>query len=247
MERGNGNTVLLTVIGVATLLVALVGATFAYFTASVTNDTSAVEVTTSQVPALAVRSLKSVDTGTIYPGWVGYQAIEVAATGVAGATSKYNLSLTVTATTPETGHMDIKDNVQVAICRVLNGTSALESTLSAATAASGVFGYAAGTATADTNTTPVQYSITGSSVALPSNCTGDNVVLADGTFAAATNSLTALNGSYPLANAKPITIASGETAAYDLYYIIYRFIDSENQNDLMGHSFTVTPAFTALG
>ncbi len=39
-ERGNnnGNTVLLTVIGVATLLVALVGATFAYFSASINNE-----------------------------------------------------------------------------------------------------------------------------------------------------------------------------------------------------------------
>ena len=33
-----GNTVLLTIIAVATLLVAVVGATFAYFTASVQND-----------------------------------------------------------------------------------------------------------------------------------------------------------------------------------------------------------------
>lgn len=39
-EKGNnnGNTILLTVIGVATLLVALVGATFAYFSASITNN-----------------------------------------------------------------------------------------------------------------------------------------------------------------------------------------------------------------
>ena len=46
--RGNGNTVLLTVIGVATLLVALVGATFAYFTATVSNDQAqSVTVTTA--------------------------------------------------------------------------------------------------------------------------------------------------------------------------------------------------------
>ena len=40
MENRNGNTVLFTVIGVATLLVALVGATFAYFTATITNSSS---------------------------------------------------------------------------------------------------------------------------------------------------------------------------------------------------------------
>lgn len=36
-RKNNGNTILLTVIGVATLLVALVGATFAYFSATVTT------------------------------------------------------------------------------------------------------------------------------------------------------------------------------------------------------------------
>ena len=47
-ERGNGNTVLLTVIGVSTLLVALVGATFAYFTATVTVESEqSVSVTTA--------------------------------------------------------------------------------------------------------------------------------------------------------------------------------------------------------
>ena len=46
--NGNGNTVLLTVIGIATLLVALVGATFAYFTATVNNDQAqSVTVTTA--------------------------------------------------------------------------------------------------------------------------------------------------------------------------------------------------------
>lgn len=39
-NKGDGNTILLTVIGVATLLVALVGATFAYFSAQVTNDSN---------------------------------------------------------------------------------------------------------------------------------------------------------------------------------------------------------------
>lgn len=38
MKDNKGTTVLLTVIGIATLLVAVVGATFAYFTASVTDD-----------------------------------------------------------------------------------------------------------------------------------------------------------------------------------------------------------------
>ncbi len=38
MEKGRKDTVLLTVIGIATLLVAIVGATFAFFTARITNN-----------------------------------------------------------------------------------------------------------------------------------------------------------------------------------------------------------------
>ena len=46
MEKGN--TALLTVIGVATLLVALVGATFAYFTATLSNESAqSISVTTA--------------------------------------------------------------------------------------------------------------------------------------------------------------------------------------------------------
>ena len=54
MENGkSGNTVLLTVLGVATLLVALVGATFAYFSATVSNeDAQSVSVTTATPVAL---------------------------------------------------------------------------------------------------------------------------------------------------------------------------------------------------
>ena len=37
MKEGNNNTVLLTVIGIATLLVAVVGATFAYFSAQLSG------------------------------------------------------------------------------------------------------------------------------------------------------------------------------------------------------------------
>jgi len=45
MENKKGTTVLLTVIGIATLLVAVVGATFAYFSASVTGTDTDTDVT----------------------------------------------------------------------------------------------------------------------------------------------------------------------------------------------------------
>lgn len=49
--RNNGNTILLTVIGIATLLVALVGATFAYFTASINNANSQTVSVSTASPA----------------------------------------------------------------------------------------------------------------------------------------------------------------------------------------------------
>lgn len=50
-ERGDGNTILLTVIGVATLLVALVGATFAYFSTQIQNDSNQSVGITTAAPA----------------------------------------------------------------------------------------------------------------------------------------------------------------------------------------------------
>lgn len=47
MENNKQNTVLLTIIAVATLLVAVVGATFAYFTASNSNGSTSIITTTS--------------------------------------------------------------------------------------------------------------------------------------------------------------------------------------------------------
>lgn len=67
--NGNGNTVLLTVIGVATLLVALVGATFAYFSATITNKTEQSVVLTTAAPVgLEYVSPKAITMTNIIPG-----------------------------------------------------------------------------------------------------------------------------------------------------------------------------------
>lgn len=69
-EKGNnnGNTILLTVIGVATLLVALVGATFAYFSASISNEQAeSINMRTAQVAGL-VYTGKEFTMENIVPG-----------------------------------------------------------------------------------------------------------------------------------------------------------------------------------
>lgn len=71
-NKNNGNTVLLTVIGVATLLVALVGATFAYFSASINNDSNqSVSITTAAPVALVYNGSTALTIPNAKPGDTG--------------------------------------------------------------------------------------------------------------------------------------------------------------------------------
>lgn len=54
MEKGRRDTVLLTVIAIATLLVAIVGATFAFFTARITNNDSTSTLTITSASGVTV-------------------------------------------------------------------------------------------------------------------------------------------------------------------------------------------------
>ena len=79
MKDNKGTTILLTVIGIATLLVAVVGATFAYFTAQVTgnDDTTDVTVTAANLGTVTFEHSNVIDLcddslgdacSEIYPG-----------------------------------------------------------------------------------------------------------------------------------------------------------------------------------
>ena len=69
-DNKKGNTVLLTVIAVATLLVAVVGATFAYFTATVAgNDAaSSVIVSTAKIGQITYTNGNTITLDNAYPG-----------------------------------------------------------------------------------------------------------------------------------------------------------------------------------
>jgi len=83
MENKRGTTVLLTVIGIATLLVAVVGATFAYFTATVTedNETTNVTVTSATLGTINFDHGRTIEIGTAakpaYPGAVDSKTFTV--------------------------------------------------------------------------------------------------------------------------------------------------------------------------
>lgn len=241
MERGNGNTVLLTVIGVATLLVALVGATFAYFTASISTDAEngTVNVTTSTLANLEMTSLKedSDVNGSVYPGWVGYQAIQVKASGVEGNKAKYELSLNVT------GAADLRGMVTYTACKVENGSSALANPVSTAAGSTTTFKYVAGELATSTSAVAgkTAYYIDGSDVANPSTCTA----ISTGTLTGNTITLT---------SGKSLTIPSGNGDIFDLYYITYEFTNvtdagannANEQNAAQGQTFNVEPVFGVL-
>lgn len=69
-ERDNqrNNTILLTVIGVATLLVALVGATFAYFSATITNNSNQSVNITTATPVSLIYTGAELKLENVLPG-----------------------------------------------------------------------------------------------------------------------------------------------------------------------------------
>ncbi len=100
-EKGNGNTVLLTVIGVATLLVALVGATFAYFSATITsNAKESIYITTVNPIALKYVGQSDIKLENISPGESGTSSFTVsnvadASESGTGVVQTYDLHLVI--------------------------------------------------------------------------------------------------------------------------------------------------------
>lgn len=98
------NTVLLTVIAVATLLVAVVGATFAYFTASASGTvTGKTEANTPNLATvkLNTQAIQMDEVYDIYPGtmnYVGASADAVVETADGQTKYDYNVNYTVTGT-----------------------------------------------------------------------------------------------------------------------------------------------------
>ena len=91
-SRGNGNTVLLTVVGVATLLVALVGATFAYFSASISNkDAQQVSVMTVSPASLVYASQGAISLTAAQPSDSGNSTFTVANTTEGAVKQQYSL------------------------------------------------------------------------------------------------------------------------------------------------------------
>ena len=69
MDNNRGQTIFLSVIGIATLLVAIIGATFAYFTTTMTGDAGDVNVGTATLGKSTFAVNKAITSTNALPGW----------------------------------------------------------------------------------------------------------------------------------------------------------------------------------
>ena len=100
MGNNKGQSVFLTVVGVATLLVAIVGATFAYFSITVAgnNTASSIQVTTANLgTSVTFTDGTNINVTNIYPGWYRTKTFTVAKSGT--ETLSYIVTLNVITNT----------------------------------------------------------------------------------------------------------------------------------------------------
>ena len=139
MENKKGTTVLLTVIGIATLLVALVGATFAYFTASVsgTDTDTDVTITSATLGQVTFTEGTAINLGSdaepVYPNAWSSTEFNIASAAESTLKVDYSISLSIAK------DADAKDftqnpttpgitNVQYLVCLVSSENASDETT-----------------------------------------------------------------------------------------------------------------------
>ena len=98
MSEGKNNTVMLTIIGIATLLIAVVGATFAYFSATLTGTNNEKEYTVrSATVGTEFNGGVDITATVIYPkeeAW-GTKTFSIKTTSTKGLSTKYRISLVI--------------------------------------------------------------------------------------------------------------------------------------------------------
>lgn len=98
MSEGKNNTVMLTIIGIATLLIAVVGATFAYFSATLTGTKDEKEYTVrSATVGTQFNGGADITATGIYPkeeAW-GTKTFSIKTTSTKGVSTKYRITLVI--------------------------------------------------------------------------------------------------------------------------------------------------------
>ena len=102
------NVIFLSVIAVATLLTAVIGTTFAYFTANfaVSNKDAVNTVKTKKLASTSVVIGERINSTAAYPGFKGAQSLTIDGNGAEGDVSA-KAKITVTANIPEAFKTDV--------------------------------------------------------------------------------------------------------------------------------------------
>ena len=95
MNENKGQTIFLSVIGIATLLVAIIGATFAYFTTSMGGTQGTVKATTAKIGAASFTA-QSVNGTAVLPGWTSEAKTVTVTLGPSDYDVKYTCTLDMT-------------------------------------------------------------------------------------------------------------------------------------------------------
>ena len=131
MSEGKNNTVMLTIIGIATLLIAVVGATFAFFSAQVSGlDGQKEDVIKSATVGTTFIGGAEVTAANIYPkeeAW-GTKVFSITSNSSTGVTTSYNISLVIDANDSPDGVTPNKTFESGALSYTLTGTESGAST-----------------------------------------------------------------------------------------------------------------------
>ena len=134
MGENKGQTIFLSVIGIATLLVAIIGATFAYFTTTMDNSNAVTgTVSTGSISQLKLTSATvSIDGTHVMPGWTSLPAeFKIGGTITGNATVPYTCSLATTgdaiadlqyAVSTDGGELGTWTNISSVTNPIVNGT-----------------------------------------------------------------------------------------------------------------------------
>lgn len=132
MSEGKNNTVMLTIIGIATLLIAVIGATFAFFSAQVSGLDEQKEdvIKSAMVGTTFIGGNEVVTAANIYPkaeAW-GTKKFSITSNSSTGVTTSYNISLVIDANDKADGVTPNKTFESGALSYILTGKESDAST-----------------------------------------------------------------------------------------------------------------------
>lgn len=102
MNDNKGQTIFLSVIGIATLLVAIVGATFAWFSATINNpdvSSNSVIITTASLGTITFKNGTEINAINIYPGWEATKEVSLTSDANSTVEIPYYIDLNITENT----------------------------------------------------------------------------------------------------------------------------------------------------